>query len=229
MVDYKTRINISADYYYSWNGSNETKISLLKNNSLNRYISEYRFETNGLSPGNHTLSIIGQSSGYSIAQELFYIIILPSSLVIEIEYPEYIIPNDIALFKVIVNNNYSNPASKLDVFLNINDNLVNKSKTDNNGHSLVIWRVPTNISKDISTEIIIYQQDRMLGNISRNIHFEKRDYTDITIQNLNQDNSFSVIAIFVCCLSSLVTIYRFRNSRHKILFGDEISQEKSEI
>ena len=93
MVDYKTRINISADYYYSWNGSNETKISLLKNNSLNRYISEYRFETNGLSPGNHTLSIIGQSSGYSIAQELFYIIILPSSLVIEIEYPEYIIPN----------------------------------------------------------------------------------------------------------------------------------------
>ena len=227
MIDLSTRLRIAAEFFYAWDGNNDSiNLGQSDDNSPDSHFHKFRIDITGISPGNHSLTLEGRSPGYSTARITLNVTIIPSILFIELDCPEKACPNDIVVFKVRVVNNVSHPAPEMDVHLRIDGLAVKKSKTDRQGYSLMIWEVPTNVSHDIFVEIIIFQHDKMIGMISRNIQIEQRDLHDTELRSaIWGDSSIFFISVSTFVLSSIIAVYRHRRSRYIILFGEEIPKE----
>jgi len=223
MIDLTTRLNIDAEFSYTWDSKNESIIldnqsdaSLLANSS-----QIYQIDTIGLYPGKHSLTIIGRRQGYPTLQETLNISIIPAILNIELEYPEKIYVNEVAIFKIRILNNFSHPAPGIDTFLRINDIDIGNAKTDPQGYCSMIWVGSTNASDESFVEVILFQNGNMVGNHSQLIRVEKEAlFNDGVHSSIWETSQTFFASAFAFLVSTIVAIYRHQRSKHIILFDE---------
>ncbi|MFQ5818533.1 MAG: hypothetical protein ACE5I5_00870 [Candidatus Heimdallarchaeota archaeon] len=231
MIDLSARFNIPAGFYYSWD--NDNKLIVLgqsRDNLLEVNSSNFQIDIAELSLGNHSLILEGRSPGYPIVQKTINITIIPSTLYIDLEFPEKVFINDIVVFQVRVTNNFSHPVPEMNVNIRIDGTDVAKSKTDLQGYSFITWEVPTNVSNDVFIEVIATRHDKILATTSQFIRIEQSGSHDTGLQSLILGSLPTIlISVFSFVLSSMVALYRYRRSEYNILFGKEAPRKQQEV